>query len=176
MKPSYIDEEGVAKAYGSSVEVNNIFGILFDTEAIGIANVYEDIRSTQVEASQLFYNEWYHLNQSYRNDLTENAALFLIAQTEDDPTVMAVNPKTLTIAPGASGEVTVKYPQGNVTATVDASALADGVTAAYSSGKVTISVAGTTTVDTATVTITDTVTSEEVTVTIAASESKSKKK
>ena len=175
VKAAYIDAAGEQTAASEAITVSGIFGILFDTEAIGISNVYEDMRTTPVEASQLFYNQWYHLNQGYRNDLTENAAVFLIAQTEDDPTIMSVNPKTLTIAPGDDGEVVVKYPQGEVTATVDATALADDVSATYSNGKVTITVAGTTTVDTATVTITDTVTTEEVVVTIAAS-SKSKKK
>ena len=85
VKPEYIAADGEATAADEAVRVYNVFGILFDTEAIGIANVYEDMRTTPIEASQLFYNQWYHLNQSYRNDLTENAALFLIHQHLPDP-------------------------------------------------------------------------------------------
>lgn len=171
VKPSYIDAAGEATAYGSSVQVDNIFGILFDTEAIGIANVYEDMRATPVEASQLFYNEWYHLNQSYRNDLTENAALFLIAQTEEDPTVMAVSPKTLSIAKGATGEISVRHAQGAVTAT--SSAQATGITVAYSNGVATVTVAADASATSSTITITDGTTTETVAVTVP--EAKSKK-
>ena len=176
VKPTYIDAAGESKAADSAVTVSNIFGILFDTEAIGIANIYEDMRTTPIEASQLFYNQWYHLNQGYRNDLTENAAVFLIAQTEDDPSYMHISPEALTIAPGDSGVVNVTYPQGSVTATIDATAAADDVTVSYSNGKATVSVAGTTTVASATLTITDTDTTKTVAITIAASDAKSRKK
>lgn len=173
VKAEYIDAAGESKAADEAVRVYNVFGILFDTEAIGIANVYEDMRTTPIEASQLFYNQWYHLNQSYRNDLTENAALFLIHQDLPDPSYMHVSPATLSIAPGATGEITVSYPQGAVTAT--SSATAGGITAAYSNGKVTVTVAADATADSATITITDGTTTETVAVTVAESKSVTKK-
>lgn len=176
VKPAYIGADGVQVENPDETHVYNVFGILFDTNALGIANEYEDIRATGVEASRLFYNQHYHLNQSYRCDLTQNCAVFLLHQHLPDPSYMHVSPDELTIAPGASGTVNVTYPQSTVTATVDATALADGVTASYSNGKVTIAVAGTTTVESATVTITDGTTTVAVDVTIAASEAKSRKK
>ena len=171
VKCAYIDASGEQTAAGSAVRVDNIFGLLFDTEAIGIANEYEDIRTTPVEASQLFYNEWYHLNQSYRNDLTENAALFLIAQTEEDPTVMAVSPLTLSIAKGATGEISVRHAQGAVTAT--SSAQATGITVAYNNGVATVTVAADASASSSTITITDGTTTKTVAVTVP--EAKSKK-
>lgn len=176
IKPAYIDEHGVQVENPDAVSVENVFGLLFDTDAIQIADVYESMRNTPIESAQEFYNVWFHLNQRYKNNLVRNAALFLINQHLPDPSYMHIAPDALTIAPGASGVVNVTYPQSSVTATVDATALADGVTASYSDGKVTIAVAGTTSVESATVTITDGTTTEAVTVTIVAAEAKSRKK
>ena len=131
---------------------------------------------TTVNAATEHYNIWYHKNQRYYNDLFENCIVLILDQTDEDPSYMHISPDALTIAPGASGVVNVTHPQSSVTATVDATAAADGVTASYSSGKVTISVAGTTSVESATVTITDGTTTYTVTVTIAEADAKSRKK
>ena len=174
VKPAYIGSDGVQVSNPDETLVYNVFGILFDTKALGIANEFEDIRATPVEASRLFYNQHYHLNQSYRCDLTQNCAVFLLAQTEDDPSYMHVSPDALTIAPGETGTINVTHPQSTVTAT--SSAAAAGITVAYSNGKAVVTVAADASAETATITITDGTTTETVAVTVASSESKSKKK
>lgn len=176
VKPSYVDESGEAKAYGSYVTLDNVFGILFDTDAMGVTDYYNSIRMTTINAATEHYDIWYHKNQRYYNDLFENCIVLILDQTDEDPSYMHISPDALTIAPGASGIVNVTHPQSSVTATVDATAAADGVTASYSAGKVTISVGESTSVESATVTITDGTTTETVTVTIAAAEAKSRKK
>ena len=173
IKPAYIDETGAQVENPDAVSVENVFGLLFDTDAIQIADVYESMRNTPIESAQEFYNVWFHLNQRYKNNLVRNAALFLIHQDLPDPSYMHVSPATLSIAPGATGEITVSYPQGAVTAT--SSATATGVTAAYSNGKVTVTVAADASAESATITITDGTTTETVAVTVAESTSVTKK-
>lgn len=177
VKPEYIDESGESTSSSDYITIDNLFGILFDTEAMGVTDIYKSIRMTPINARTEHYDVHWHLNQRYYNDLTENCAVLLLAQTEEDPSYMHISPDELTVKVGGSGVINVTHPQSSVTATVDTTAAADGVTASYSSGKVTVAVAGTASVESATVTITDGTTTYTVSVTIeAAAEAKRAKK
>lgn len=173
VKPSYIDEAGEAKAAGDYITIDNLFGIIFDTEAMGVTDTYNAIRMTTVNAATEHYNVWFHKRQRFYNDLTENAIVLLLDQTAEDPSYMHVSPDALTIAPGETGTINVTHPQSTVTAT--SSAAAAGITVAYSNGKATVTVAADASAESATITITDGTTTETVAITVA-SESKSKKK
>lgn len=75
-KPAYLKvSDGSIIESTEAVEVNNIIGVLFDEEALGMTR-----RSTWTAASPFnprggFYNIFYHFTQSTWNDFTENGVI-----------------------------------------------------------------------------------------------------
>lgn len=165
VKPAYIDANGeeVNGASSANTTVNNVFAVLFDDDCIGSTII--DTRSGSIYNPRgAYFNLFMKWTRRYYEDLTENCVVFLLSQTAQDPSVMAVSPTTLSIAKGSSKTVTVTYPQG----TVSVSATGTGISASYSAdtGKVTVAVAADASAETGTVTITDTVTTKTVSVTV----------
>lgn len=168
-KPNYVNASGEIVNGNSTITVENVFGILFDDDFMGSSIKNVDVIPTGVNAKDKFWSIWYHVTRQYWQDLTENCIVFILAQTEIDPSVMSITPSTLSIAKNASKTVTVNYPQGAVTATVTQTGT--GITATYSAetGKVTVAVASDATSTGGTVAITDGTTTETVTVTVTGS-------
>lgn len=78
IKPVYINNEGTPVAPENSVEQSNVFGLLFDWEALGYTTIYNRSLVTPVNADGEYYNMFWHFSDRYWNDFTENGVIFLI--------------------------------------------------------------------------------------------------
>jgi hypothetical protein len=76
-QPNYIDDTGAAKAATAPVE-KDVFGVLFDEEAIGLTTINQWSMPTSMNAGGGYWNVYYHFTDRYYNDMTENAVVFLI--------------------------------------------------------------------------------------------------
>lgn len=77
-KPTYTHTDGTAKTPGSAVTQANIFGVIFDEDAMGYALLDRRIVPTPVNASGLYRNLWVHCKQKVFMDNTEKAAVLLL--------------------------------------------------------------------------------------------------
>lgn len=77
-KPTYTHTDGTAKTPGSAVTQANIFGVMFDEDAMGYALLDRRIVPTQVNASGLYRNLWVHCKQKVFMDNTEKAVVLLL--------------------------------------------------------------------------------------------------
>lgn len=59
-------------------ETSNIFGILMDEEAAGVTTYGARTAVTPYNARGEYTNVWWHFNDRYWNDFTENAVVFLL--------------------------------------------------------------------------------------------------
>lgn len=75
--PSYTTIAG-ATATGTAQNIDNILGVLFDKEAMGINLQLDRAMSTPINAKGLYYNTFYHFVKRFYNDLTENAVIFVL--------------------------------------------------------------------------------------------------
>lgn len=76
--PSYTNSSGVV-AKGAEQTIENVIGILFDREAMGINTYLEDALTTPINAKGKYYNTFYHMAKRHYNDVTENAVVFVLA-------------------------------------------------------------------------------------------------
>lgn len=75
--PAVMSAAGVFEK-GTRVTMNNVFGILYDDDAIG-ANLYDSvIMSTPMNSRALFSNTYAHYTLRHYNDFTENAVVFTL--------------------------------------------------------------------------------------------------
>lgn len=68
----------VKTSSGSSVSATGILGIIYDRDALGVANTDRRV-TTHYNAKAEFYNNFYKHDASYFNDLNENAVVFFVA-------------------------------------------------------------------------------------------------
>lgn len=78
LKPSYIDSTGAVVVADENVELYNIFGVLFDEEAVGITTVNTWSAPAPFNARGGYTNTFWHYTDRYFNDLTENGVVFLL--------------------------------------------------------------------------------------------------
>lgn len=78
IKANYIDNTGAVKAEEVATVTSNIFGILMDEEAAGITTYGARTATTPYNARGEYMNVWWHFNDRYWNDFTENAVVFLL--------------------------------------------------------------------------------------------------
>lgn len=78
VKASYLGADGLIKTQESAVKVENIFGIIFDDEALGFTEVNEWSQPSPFEASGGYTTFWYHFTLRFWNDYTEKAVLLLL--------------------------------------------------------------------------------------------------
>lgn len=74
----YIDSTGTVKSDTESVATSNIFGVLMDEEAAGITTYGTRTATTPYNARGEYTNVWWHFNDRYWNDFTENVVVFLL--------------------------------------------------------------------------------------------------
>lgn len=74
---SYINDQGVV-AVQENVTVNNIFGLIFDEDAIAYYVKDESVDVTPYNARGKYYNVFLSSNVQYLNDLTEKGILLLL--------------------------------------------------------------------------------------------------
>ena len=60
------------------VTVNGILGVMFDRDAVGVANLDRRV-TTNWNARAEFYNNWYKFDAGYYNDPNENFIVFYVA-------------------------------------------------------------------------------------------------
>ena len=69
-----------AEGAGTGKKNAAIIGVMFDRDAVGVANL--DRRTTTAyNAKAEFYNNWYKMDAGYYNDLNENFVVFFIGET-----------------------------------------------------------------------------------------------
>ena len=76
--PSYTHTDGTVKTPLSAVTQANVFGLMFDTDAMGYALLDRRIVPTPVNASGLYRNLWVHCKQKVFMDNTEKAVVLLL--------------------------------------------------------------------------------------------------
>lgn len=62
----------------TAVTVNGVLGIMFDRDAVGVANLDRRV-TTNWNARAEFYNNWYKFDAGYYNDPNENFIVFYVA-------------------------------------------------------------------------------------------------
>lgn len=78
VKATYIDTSGQIKTAGEATATANIFGVLFDADAIGITTYGEWSAPSPFNARGGYSNIFWHFNDRYYNDFTENGVVFLL--------------------------------------------------------------------------------------------------
>lgn len=76
--PSYTDNTGTLVTPGSAVDVEGVFGLIFDRDAMGMTILDRRVLSTPVNESGLYRNIWVHGKQRVVFDNTEKMALLLL--------------------------------------------------------------------------------------------------
>ena len=71
----------VRTASGATVKKSGIIGVMFDRDAVGVANLDRRV-TTNYNAKAEFYNNYYKMDAGYYNDLAENFVVFYV---EDAP-------------------------------------------------------------------------------------------
>lgn len=85
IKPSYVNANGAVVNSENTVELTDVFGILFDDDFIG-SNVFNTSTiPTPLNARGKYFCIWYHATIQYFLDLTENCVVFLMKQTATAP-------------------------------------------------------------------------------------------
>lgn len=77
-KSRYIDENGAITEDSEYTATSNILGVLMDEEAAGITTYGARTATTPYNARGEYTNVWFHFNDRYWNDFTENAVVFLL--------------------------------------------------------------------------------------------------
>ena len=75
---SYMKPDGTIETDTTGTATSNIFGVLFDEEAIGITTCGQWSSASRFNAKGGYTNFWYHFNDRYYNDFTENGVVFLL--------------------------------------------------------------------------------------------------
>lgn len=76
--PEYTNADGTIQASPEDVELENVFGVIFDEEAAGIRQYGEWSATAPFEARGGYTNYWFHYNIQHYNDFTENAVVLLL--------------------------------------------------------------------------------------------------
>ena len=78
VQSAYLMPNGTVGFDNEAVAVSNIFGVLFDEEAVGITTCGQWSSASRFNARGGYTNFWYHFNDRYYNDFTENGVVFLM--------------------------------------------------------------------------------------------------
>ena len=78
IQASYMKPDGTIGQDTTGTATANIFGVLFDEEAMGITTCGQWSSASRFNARGGYTNFWYHFNDRYYNDFTENGIVFLL--------------------------------------------------------------------------------------------------
>lgn len=78
IQASYMKPDGSIELDTVGTATSNIFGVLFDEEAVGITTYGQWSSASRFNARGGYTNFWYHFNDRYYNDFTENGIVFLL--------------------------------------------------------------------------------------------------
>ena len=76
--PSYTDASGTLVVPSSAVGVDDVFGIIFDRDFMGMTLLNQRMLSTPISASGVYRNIWLHCKQRVFMDNTEKACILLL--------------------------------------------------------------------------------------------------
>lgn len=76
--PTYMGTDGTLVTASDPVQVDDIFGLIFDEEAIGVNRCNEWSERTPMNAAGGYTNIYWHWTRRYWNDFTENGILLLM--------------------------------------------------------------------------------------------------
>lgn len=96
--PGYSDTDGTQVSSPSEVTLNNVFGVIFDEEAVGYSVVNQWSAPAPFNARGGYTNYWFHETRRYFNDFTENGVVLILDHAETGDLGLL----TLTSAAGAS--------------------------------------------------------------------------
>ena len=82
VKPIVTTTAGVAQASAANVGLANVFGVLFDDDAIGYTPFDNEVLATPINARARYVNFWYHYGWRWYNDFTENCVVFLLTSAD----------------------------------------------------------------------------------------------
>ena len=82
VKPTYINTSGEI-VVGNDIQVDRIFGVLIDEEAVMLQMINEWTAPTPFNAGGGYSNMWYHFDDRYLNDFTEKGVVLLL---DEEPT------------------------------------------------------------------------------------------
>ena len=77
-KPVVLKKDGTVSPSSQQVQIDNVFGVLFDEEAAGYTTVNQWSQPSPFNARGGYYNQFWHFTDRYWNDFTENAVIFYI--------------------------------------------------------------------------------------------------
>ena len=77
VKPSYLKTNGEV-ALAEEAVVEDVFGIIFDEEAMGVTSINEWAQMTPMNARGGYAVQWNHYTLRYWNDFTENAIVLML--------------------------------------------------------------------------------------------------
>jgi hypothetical protein len=80
--PVYLNKTDGSLTNGAETTVNNIVGLLFDEEALGVTRINEWQQATPMNAAGGYYNIYWHFTHRTWNDFTENGVLLYAADPE----------------------------------------------------------------------------------------------
>lgn len=78
IKPIYMDKTGSLKQPTTSIKESNLFGVIFDEEALGYTTVNSWSAPTPFNARGGYHNIFWHYTDRYWNDFTENGVVLLL--------------------------------------------------------------------------------------------------
>lgn len=78
IKPSYLAAGGTITEHASNIEQANVFGVIFDREAVGISTFGEEMSVTPYNSRGRYNNIWWNFTDRYWNDFTENGVVLLL--------------------------------------------------------------------------------------------------
>ena len=73
-----ISKINIKDASGDTVEVTGILGVMFDHEALGVANLDRRV-TTNYNPKAEFFTNWYKFDAGYFNAFDENFVVFFVA-------------------------------------------------------------------------------------------------
>ena len=77
-KPTYLNTDGTLITSESAVTVNNILGVIFDEDALGMTVVNQWSAVTPLNAAGGYWNQYYHFTERYYNDFSEKGIVLLL--------------------------------------------------------------------------------------------------
>lgn len=140
VKPSLPADSSGNEVTGNNVELNDVVGILFDTERMKSTLQYEGVIDTPVEARKMYVNTWYHWKFGSISDPTENAIIFYLADEITADFTGDGTKKTFTVSdkPALIEKVTVGGTEVEVTSYVQSTGVVTLKTAPANSAAVKI--------------------------------------
>lgn len=77
-KPTYLATDGTLTTPADNVVVENLLGVIFDEEALGMTVVNQWSATTPLNAAGGYWNMFYHFTERYYNDFTEKGIVLML--------------------------------------------------------------------------------------------------